>query len=363
MDISRKFEEARSVMKSYGKDCMILAPSTDLRYLSGFHGISMERPILLILTLKRAFFVLPEFELDNLREELKAAVTCISWKEQEDLYAKAAQALEQENICHAVFGNQMQAVMFYRLKEAFTNWRWEPAGPLMAKLRSRKEEEEYQCLKMAQRLSGEALLRLLKEGLSGRTELEAAVRLNEYMREAGLECMGTPLVAAGANGALAHHGADDTVIRRGDPVIIDFGGCCKGYYADITRTVAVGDISEEFANVFRIVRKANEAAAAAARPGMTGEELDAVARKIIDEAGYGAYFTHRLGHGVGLDVHEEPYIVAGNEAPLLAGNVFSNEPGIYLPGRFGVRLEDVLYLREDGAECLTGLTHDILTTE
>ena len=147
MDISRKFEEARSVMKSYGKDCMILAPSTDLRYLSGFHGISMERPILLILTLKKAFFVLPEFELDNLREELKSAVTCISWKEQEDPYAKAAQALEQENICHAVFGNQMQAVMFYRLKEAFTNWRWEPAGPLMAKLRSRKEEEEYQCAK------------------------------------------------------------------------------------------------------------------------------------------------------------------------------------------------------------------------
>lgn len=147
MDISRKFEEARSVMKSYGKDCMILAPSTDLRYLSGFHGISMERPILLILTLKRAFFVLPEFELDNLREELKAAVTCISWKEQEDPYAKAAQALEQENICHAVFGNQMQAVMFYRLKEAFTNWRWEPAGPLMAKLAQEKRKKNTNASK------------------------------------------------------------------------------------------------------------------------------------------------------------------------------------------------------------------------
>lgn len=363
MDITKKFEEARSIMKNCGKDCIVLAPSTDLSYLTGFRGISLERPIFLALTQQKAFFVLPEFELDNLDRDLKAAVVPVPWKEQEDPYEKAAQVLSLEKISRAVFGNQMQAVMFYRLRETFPDWQWEPAGTIMARLRSIKDEEEYQCLKTAQKLSGQALLSLLKEGLSGKTELEAALKLNDLMREAGLECPGTPLVAAGANGALPHHGADNTVIQKGDTVIIDFGGCYKGYYADITRTAAVGDIPKQFAEIYQIVRAANEASAKAARPGMTGEALDAAARSVIEKAGYGAFFTHRLGHGIGMDVHEEPYIVKGNQVPLSSGNVFSNEPGIYLPGKFGIRLEDVLFLREDKAECLTELTHDILTTE
>lgn len=363
MKITEKFQEARNIMRKHRKDCMVLAPSTDLAYLAGFHGISLERPIFLILTLQKAYFILPEFELDNIEEELKDAVDLVGWREQEDPYEKAAQVLAFEKVCHAVFGNQMQAVMFYRLKRTFPDWQWEPAGGIMAVLRTKKDEEEYLYLKTAQKLSGQALLKLLKEGISGKTEREAALRLNEFMRGAGLECFGTPLVAAGGNGALPHHGADDTVIQKGDTVIIDFGGCYRGYYADITRTVAVGSIQNEFAEVYRIVRKANEASAAAARPGMTGEELDAAARSVIEEAGYGAFFTHRLGHGIGMDIHEEPYIVKGNRGVLSPGNVFSNEPGIYLPGKFGIRLEDVLFLREDRAECLTQLTHDILTTD
>lgn len=363
MDIRRKFDKARSIMQERGSDCLVLAPSTDLRYMIGFHGISLERPVFLILTLEKAYFVVPEFELENLSQDIRENMVCLPWKEQENPYEKARQVLSGTAITTASFGNQMQAIMYHRLQKTFPKWQWKSGGEIMGQMRSQKDEEEYKCLKIAQKRSGTALMKLLEEGIAGKTELEAALRLNDFMRKEGLVCGGTPLVAAGANGALPHHSADDTVIKEGDAVIIDFGGCYHGYYADITRTVAAGDILPEgFEEIYHIVRAANEKSAMTARPGITGEELDEAARGVIEAAGYGQYFTHRLGHGIGLDVHEEPYIVKGNKTPLMSGNVFSNEPGIYLPGRFGIRLEDVLFLHEDGAECLTELTHEILIT-
>lgn len=363
MDIRNRMEMARYIMKEEGIDCLVLAPSTDLCYMTAFDGISMERPVFLILTQEKAGFVIPEFELENLSPNLKEQVICIPWKEQEDPYGKAAQFVQGDNIAMAAMGNQMPAIMFYHLQKTFPRWEWYPGNRIMSRLRSQKEEEEYTCLAIAQKGSGRALIKLLEEGISGKTELEVALRLKEHIQDEGLLCNGTPLVAAGANSALPHHGAGHTVIQKGDSVIIDFGGCYKGYYSDITRTVVVEEAPQGFAEIYHIVREANEASAAAAKPGITGEQLDAIAREIIENSGYGAYFTHRLGHGIGLDIHEEPYIVKGNHVPLTAGNVFSNEPGIYVPGQFGVRLEDVLFLREGQAECLTELTHDILTTK
>lgn len=363
MSIPERFERVRFEMKKIGADCLVVSPSSDLRYLTGFCGISLERPVLLILTMEKAWFVVPEFEKENLSLQLKESVIIVGWKENEDPYKKTKHYLEEEDIQKILVNNQMPAIMVYRLRNIFFNQEIIPAGVLLSNIRAIKNEGEYECLKIAQKLSGNALIRLINEGICGKTELEVGRNLREYLCQEGLECSGIPLVASGKNGALPHHSADHTVIREGDAVIIDFGGCYKGYYADITRTVAVGNIQNEFKIIYDIVRRANECAAKQVKPGVTGEELDMIARNIIEQAGYGEYFTHRLGHGIGLDIHEEPYIVIGNNLALHEGNVFSNEPGIYLPGKFGIRLEDVLFLRKDGAECLTDLPHDILISK
>lgn len=362
MDIKNNLERAREQMKAEGIECLVLAPSTDLQYMTGFNGISLERPIFLMLTEKEALFLAPEFDLHGLSEELKETLHCIGWREDEDPYQKAKEYAGNDKI-RAAAGNRMSAEMFFHLQKTFPCWEWGLGDQIMRPLRRKKTEYEYQCLKKAQTLSGRAFEKLLKEGLSGKTEKDAAVRLAELLKAEGLEVSGYPLVAAGENSAVVHHGAGDTLMKRGDVVVIDFGGCYEGYYSDITRTVVIGEEPEGFKELYTIVRQANEAAYEAARPGITAEELDRTAREVIEKSGYGMYFTHRLGHGIGRDIHEPPYIVEGNQERLEKGNTFSDEPGIYIPGRFGIRLEDVLFLKEDRAECLTELTHDYMAAD
>ena len=172
-----------------------------------------------------------------------------------------------------------------------------------------------------------------------------------------------PIVAAGENGSSPHHHSSERVVRRGDVVVVDFWGSLDGYYSDCTRTVFVGGEpapDSEERRVYDLVRGAQETAAAAAGPGMTCEALDAVAREYLARAGYGEYFIHRLGHGIGLDGHEPPYLVAGNQATLQPGMAFTIEPGLYLPGRFGVRIEDSVWLNESGTVSFNRSSHDIL---
>lgn len=359
MDIKNNLERARERLKREGIECLVLASSTDLEYMTGFNGISMERPVFLILTEKEAFFVVPEFELHGLSKDIKKELHCIGWKEDENPYLKIKNYVDDRKM-RAAAGNRMSAEMFFHLQKAFVKWEWELGDKIMRPLRMQKTDMEYQYLKRAQVLSGKAFQTMLKEGLMGKTEKEVAVLLSNNLKKEGLTVSGYPLVAAGRNSAIVHHGADDTVIQRGDVVVIDFGGCYEGYHSDITRTVVVEEEPEGFAEIYAIVRQANEEAYHAARPGITAEKLDRTARAVIEKNGYGVYFTHRLGHGIGRDIHEPPYIVEGNQEHLKVGNTFSNEPGVYIPERFGIRLEDVLILREDGAECLTELTHDYM---
>lgn len=362
MDIKNNLERARKEMGASGIECLVLPPSADLQYMTGFGGISLERPIFLMLFKKEAFFVVPAFDLHGLTEELKGELHCIGWTEDEDPYLKMKKYAGGEKMREAA-GNRMTAEMFFHLQNTFREWEWELGDKIMGPLRKQKTDYEYRRLKKAQLLAGRAFERILKKGLSGKTEKAVAVGLAEYMKEEGLEVNGYPLVAAGRNSAIVHHGADDTIIRRGDAVVIDFGGCYEGYHSDITRTVVVGEEPEGFAELYTIVRQANEAAFNAAGPGITAEELDRTARNVIEKSGYGRYFTHRLGHGIGREIHEPPYIVEGNKERLEKGNAFSNEPGIYIPGKFGIRLEDVLFIQDEGAECLTQLTHDYMVVD
>lgn len=229
-----------------------------------------------------------------------------------------------------------------------------PASALMTELRGSKDEEELSCMTAAQRIAEGALAQILKEIRPGMTEKEIAARLNYLMVAAGAEKTSfDTIVASGPNGSMPHAVPGMRKVREGDFITMDFGCVYKGYCSDMTRTVALGRPSDEMRNVYDIVLQAQLAGIAAARAGVTGAAIDGAARKVIQDAGYGAYFGHSFGHSLGIDIHEAPNAAPGNDKPMPDGAVISAEPGIYLPGRFGVRIEDVMILRPDGAQVIT----------
>ena len=229
-----------------------------------------------------------------------------------------------------------------------------PASALITELRGSKDEEELSCMTAAQRIAEGALAQILKEIRPGMTEKEIAARLNYLMVSAGAEKTSfDTIVASGPNGSMPHAVPGMRKVREGDFITMDFGCVYKGYCSDMTRTVALGQPSDEMRNVYDIVLQAQLAGIAAARAGVTGAAIDGAARKVIQDAGYGSYFGHSFGHSLGIDIHEAPNAAPGNDKPMPDGAVISAEPGIYLPGRFGVRIEDVMILRPDGAQVIT----------
>ena len=229
-----------------------------------------------------------------------------------------------------------------------------PAQELLDSLRFSKDEEELSAMRQAQQITDEAFSEILNYIRPGMTEQEVAARLvYELLRRGARKVSFDPIVAAGANGSMPHAVPGETVIQSGMFVTMDFGCIYDGYCSDMTRTVAVGQPSEEMERVYQTVLAAQEAGISAARAGIPGRALDAVARQVIQQAGYGAYFTHSFGHSLGLEIHEAPNASPAEERLLPSGTVISAEPGIYLPGRFGVRIEDVLVLEENGCEDLT----------
>ena len=229
-----------------------------------------------------------------------------------------------------------------------------PASSLMTELRGSKDEEELSCMTAAQRIAEGALEKILKEIRPGMTEKEIAARLNYLMVVAGAEKTSfDTIVASGPNGSMPHAVPGMRKVREGDFITMDFGCVYKGYCSDMTRTVALGRPSDEMRNVYDIVLQAQLAGIAAAKAGVTGAVIDGAARKVIQDAGYGVYFGHSFGHSLGIDIHEAPNAAPGNDKPMPDGAVVSAEPGIYLPGKFGVRIEDVMILRPDGAQVIT----------
>ncbi len=260
-------------------------------------------------------------------------------------------AAEDEKLSHAAFLDWEKKLGLSLL----------PAGGLFAGLRAVKTEEEIASMIRAQRISEAALEETLPLIRPGMTERQVAAELVYRMLRHGSEGNAfDPIVVTGARTSMPHGVPGDTVIRAGDLVTMDFGSLSGGYCSDMTRTVAVGSATEEMRNVYHIVLQAQLAGIAAARAGVRGRDIDAAARRVIDGAGYGAFFGHGFGHCLGLDIHEPPFAGARGEAPLPAGALSSAEPGIYLPGRFGVRIEDVMIIREDGAELITRAPKDEL---
>jgi Xaa-Pro aminopeptidase len=355
----KRWERARGEMREAGVGALLLVPSTDLYYLTGFQGHISDRFTGFLLTPDRAFFLYPAFEKDRINRELSDSAERLPHRDGEDPYEMFTGLLPQKDGLIAV-DTRIWGSALLTLQERLPKARWLDAGKILIPLRIRKDEEEHRLLREAQRLAGLGLEKLYDWGLEGRTEREAAAKLTEFCSQAGLERAGWgPIVASGPNGASPHHVSGDRLISRGDPVVIDFGGVYGGYQADMTRTPVIGKATEEIRAVYGTVLAANEAAFRAAKPETPCQALDAAARDTIGRAGYGEYFSHRLGHGIGLDIHEEPYMVKGNTRLIKPGMAFSDEPGIYLPDKFGVRIEDILFMGEKEAERLTPFPHEL----
>jgi Xaa-Pro aminopeptidase len=357
-----RLERAKAALRERGIDVLVVGPSADLRYLTGIDAHLSERMNLLVLpTEGRPAFVVPRLEASNVAGR-EALLDVLVWQETEAPAELVAHRVGSSAKVAAV-GDQLHSVFLLRLQEALPGLRWLPAGPVLRDLRMLKDAAEVATMREAARRTDEAWAAFVEsETLVGLTERQAMDRLMRLTTERGLEpSFGT--CASGPNSAHPHHATGTRVIEPCDVVLFDWGGSLDGYQSDMTRTVVAGAPSEEFRRVYETVLRANEAAFAAVRPGATCESIDRAARRVIEEAGYGPHFIHRVGHGLGLDVHEEPYLVAGNALPLEPGMVFSDEPGIYLESRFGVRIEDTVICTEDGAERINSAPRDLVVMD
>ena len=361
-DYGARLQRAQEAMIAAGADALVAGASADLRYLTGIDAHLSERMNLLIVPQEgRASFVAPSLEAPNMRDK-QELLDLLVWGETEAPAALAAKALDSGTRTIAV-SDTLHAVFLLRLQEAIPGARWTGAGPVLRDLRMHKDAAEIETLREAARRTDAAWAAFLESGpLEGLTERQAIGRLNALMEEQSLE-YGFGHCGSGPNSASPHYSVGDRTIQRGDVVVFDFGGILDGYYSDMTRTVVVGEPSDEYRRVYETVLSANDAAFAAVRPGASCESIDRAARSVIEEAGYGPNFIHRVGHGLGMEVHEEPYLVSANTLPLAPGMVFSDEPGIYLEGTFGVRIEDTVACTETGAERINTAPRDLVVVD
>jgi Xaa-Pro aminopeptidase len=343
-------------------DALLITPSPDFGYLLGYRPPALERLTCLIVRADGSrSLVLPRLEEPLARHELgdlADAIEIVAWDEVEDPY-RVVRRLIPTTARRAGVQDQMFARFVLRLAAALDPVDLVEAGPSMAALRRTKSNEEIERLRAVAAAADRAMLAITAERLSGRTELEVSTRIHELLLEAGHQSADFAIVASGDNAASPHHEAGERVIQVGDAVVLDIGGTRDGYCSDTTRTAFVGAPPPDFAALYAVLQRAQAAACDAVAPGVAAREIDRAARSIIDEAGYGELFIHRTGHGIGMETHEEPYIVESNAAPLRPGDAFSVEPGIYLAGRWGARIEDVVICTETGGERLNSTPRDL----
>jgi Xaa-Pro dipeptidase len=343
-------------------DGVALVPGPTLYYLTGLSFHLSERPVVALFPAEgAAVIVLPALEASK---AAGSGLAPFSYTDEAGPDGACAAALEALGLTggDAVLGVellQMRLLEARLLRTHAPGCTLRPATAVLEPLRMRKDAVEIEALRRAIGVTERALEATFRRVEAGMTERAVAALLKREMLRAG-GAISFASVVAGPNAASPHAVAGDYALRPGDPVVVDCGASVEGYNADITRTFAVGGLDEELGRVYRVVRAANVAGRAAVAPGVPAQAVDRAARAVIEEAGYGEYFIHRTGHGLGLEVHEPPYIVAGNEQPLEPGMVFTVEPGIYLPGRGGVRIEDDVWVTERGGESLTSFPRGLV---
>jgi Xaa-Pro aminopeptidase len=358
---AHRLSAAANGARAAGLAGLIITPGYDLRYLTGSRAQTFERLTALVIASSGEFtVVLPRMELAALRESAVADLGLVvrDWVDGENPYRLVAQALGGAPAAVAVT-DSMPALHLLPLAESLGVVPVLATGVLAA-LRMVKDAHEIEALSTA----GAAIDRVHAEVPQflrpGRTEAEIAADITNAIVAEGHSEAAFVIVGSGPNGADPHHECSDRELRPGDIVVVDIGGPVEpGYNSDCTRTYSLGEPAPDVAGQYAVLQRAQAAAVAAGRPGVRAESIDAAARDVLAEAGLAEYFVHRTGHGIGLSVHEEPYIVAGNDQPLAEGMAFSVEPGIYLPGRWGARIEDIVIVTADGALPVNTRPHDL----
>jgi len=361
MDYPGRRARAAARCRDLGFAALLVSPGSDLTYLTGYRIFSSERMTCLVLASDGlATLVLPELEAPR-AEAIAPDVARATWSETADPYALAASLVAGPGAIG--LSDQMWAAFVVPLQAALAGRALRVSSEVTRELRMRKDPAELAALRAVSLGADRAYVRALDLEFAGRTERAVGADLAALLRDEGHDEVSFTIVAAGEDGASPHHHTGDRAIRTGDTVVLDFGGTRAGYGSDITRTVQVGGApGAEVARVHDAVRRAQEAGYAAARSGATAASIDLAARTVITDAGYGQFFIHRLGHGIGLDGHEHPYLVEGNGQLMEPGMAFSIEPGIYLPGRFGIRIEDIAIIGPDGTSEALNLVDRSLAT-
>lgn len=340
-------------------DVLMVGPSHDLFYLIGTGGHLSERLTLLIVPqVGTPVIVAAGFEVPLLADQRDLA-EIRPWDDGENPIELVQAALGDPAGKTIAVGDDLHSVFLIRMQDALPGARWIEAGLVLRPLRMIKDEQEIELLQEAARRTDEAWAEFITQPIGGLSEKEALQRLLDLTYARGLG-PNFGICASGPNSASPHHVASDRVIQPGDSVVFDWGGVLGGYHSDVTRTVHVGEPSDEYRHAYETVKAANQAALEAIAPGVPCEDVDAAARGVITAAGMGEAFAHRLGHGLGLSIHEEPYMVSGNTLPLQEGMVFSDEPGVYYPGRFGIRIEDAVRCTTTGGQRLNNAPRDLL---
>jgi Xaa-Pro aminopeptidase len=366
---TERLARAATLAAADGVDALLIGVGPDMWYLSGYAAMPLERLTMLVIAAGREpSIVVPRLERSAAEAGLRVDLPIVTWTETDDPYG-LVRGLAGEAATSIAVSDRLMAMHLLRLQDAFPAAAFSLASAMLRELRMRKDPDEVELLRLAAQAADRVVLAIAGGRLVGRTEADVAREVRERLVAEGHDEAQFSIVASGPNSASPHHDASDRVIRAGEPSVLDIGGTLGGYGSDITRTLWVtgGDQADgptdEFRRLYDVLQDAQSEATGAVRPGVRCERIDAVARGIIDGAGYGERFIHRTGHGIGLEGHEEPYLVAGSPVPLAPGMAFSVEPGIYLEGRYGARIEDIVVCGESGPIVLNEVPRDLLVVD
>ena len=357
--MQNKINSLKLRMKDNNVDLVVLGPGTHMNWLLGFNPYPDERPCMLLIGKEKEAFLMPSVNAEDARKRTDIAIN--SWNDEngpDQALKEALLYIGESSAKHIAIDEAMRSHFALIVIEALPNPTYEFTGSTIGALRMRKDQAEFINLKENALIDDRAMQAGFAAIKEGATELEIGEAINKHFISEGAKPQFC-IVGSGPNGAFPHHHTGDRKVKYGDAVLIDIGGRKGTFPSDMTRMSVLGEPPEGYLEIHAIVERAVQAAMAAAKPGAMAKDVDAAARGVITEAGYGEFFVHRTGHGLGIDIHEPPYITATSEVILDEGMVFSIEPGIYLQGRFGVRLEEIVILRADGPEILSELTREL----
>jgi len=360
-----RFDKLNASLGTSGLDAIILNPGPTLTHLTGLHFHLMERPVVLLFAKDQdPAIVMPELELQkvaSLPYQLQVFAYPENPSEWGNAFRKAVQALGLDGKRIGVEPRQLRLLEFRHVKAGAPEAEYPDASDVLSALRLRKDKAEVDAMRRAVKIAQDALEALIPLIKIGMTEKELSSELVVQLLKQGSEpeMPFAPIISGGPNGANPHASPSDRKLQAGDLLVVDWGAAYDGYISDLTRTFAVGEVEDEYKKIHKIVQEANAAGRASAQPGVPCANVDKAARDVIEKAGYGVYFTHRTGHGIGMEGHEEPYMRGDNMQLLEPGMAFTVEPGIYLPGRNGVRIEDNVVITETGADVLSDMPREI----